>query len=141
MFTALHILLLLPSVLVIEPKKMASAASRMGQAFRESVGLASTTVDPDVVKALENLKVLEADVILLRKVMETANKILNRTLPDARSQAVQLMAAMSAKLIIRPDEVEAYSALKDTHEVLDVTLPKKFGDVECWTSPQSRSCQ
>lgn len=108
---------------------MASAASRMGQAFRESVGLASTTVDPDVVKALENLKVLEGDVILLRKVMETANKILNRTLPDARSQAVQLMAAMSAKLIIRPDEVEAYSALKDTHEVLDVTLPKKFGDV------------
>ena len=40
---------------------MASAASRVGQKFRESVGLASTTVDPDVVKVLGNLKDLESD--------------------------------------------------------------------------------
>lgn len=61
--------------------------------------------------------------------METANKTLNRTLPDARAQAVQLLGMMGAKLVIRPDETEVYAALKDAHEVLDVSLSKKFSDI------------
>ena len=108
---------------------MASVTSRVGQRFRESVGLASTTIDPDIVKVLANLKELESDVILLRKVMETANKALNKTLPDARAQAIQLVMTMSSKIIIRSDEMEAYTALRDAHETLDKTLAKKFGDV------------
>ena len=108
---------------------MASAASRVNQKFRESVGLASTTVDHDVVKVLSTLKDLESDVALLRKVMETANRLLNKTLPDARTQAVQTISALGAKLIIRPEETEVYTALREVHESLDGALPKKFGEV------------
>lgn len=123
---------LAPSGVIALPtasREMASAASRVNQKFRESVGLASTTVDNDVVKVLGTLKELEADVALLRKVMETANRLLNRTLPDARTQAVQTITAMGAKLIIRPEETEVYTSLREVHESLDGTLPKKFGEV------------
>ena len=116
---------------------MSSAASRVGQKFRESVGLASTTVDPDLVKALQNLKELESDVVLLRKVLETTNKMMNRSLPEARTQTVKLIGSLGAKIIIRPDETEAYTSLLEVHETLDVALATKFGDVSDWLAVET----
>jgi uncharacterized radical SAM superfamily protein len=77
---------------------MSSSASIMNQKLREGLGLAHQTVDVDLTKALALMKELESDATLLRKMLDTTNKQLNRVAPDARHQVAQVAFAASSAL-------------------------------------------
>lgn len=87
---------------------MASSASLFSQKLREGIGLASKTSDPDIQAGVTRLSELERDVIVLRKVLESANKALNTQVPAAKTQMVANMTELAAKLVGTDSETSTF---------------------------------
>ena len=102
---------------------MSSTASMMAQRLKETAGLSKATVDEDVAACVEKLASLERDVSLLRKVLETSNAALNVQVPRAKAQMVEVLLALSGKLVHGAD-AEHYQKYRAVHEFMDETQPK-----------------
>ena len=83
----------------------------MSQGVKDNVGISSITSDEDLLRAIEKSKDLEAEVRLLKKVLETANKIALKQAPAANAQFVSILFSLGQK-VATPATAELYSQYK-----------------------------
>lgn len=90
--------------------------SILGQRVRESVGMSTRSVDEDVAACSAKLALLEKDVALLRKTLETASTAGSVTVPRARASMSEALVRMGGALSQCADHYESFKA---AHEVMD----------------------
>lgn len=56
--------------------------------FKENIGLATVSADPDIANGLERLTILEREVSVLRSVLKTVNDTMMVQTPRAKNQMV-----------------------------------------------------
>ena len=90
--------------------------SILGQRVRETVGFSTRSVDEDVAACSAKLALLEKDVALLRKTLETASTAGSVTVPRARASMSEVLVRMGGALSQCADHYESFKA---AHEVMD----------------------
>ena len=106
---------------------MSSGVSIAAQKLRESLALAARTQDADVTAAVARLTELERDVTLLRRVLQTSNKMLCESAAAAKAQQVTVLTALAGKVVgAESDAADYYEHYKRVHAYMDAEMPAKL---------------
>ena len=106
---------------------MSSWLSTTTQKAKEAIGAATRTVDPDVEGLTLRIKHIEADVVLLRKTLETSCLSVTQHAPRARAQMLDVMLRMGASLVQGSEE--HYAAFREGHAIIDGSGAEKLQDL------------
>ena len=104
---------------------MSSSFSIFTARAKESIGLSKRSEDPDVDNAATKLALLERDVGLLKKTLQTAADVLTSAAPRARAGMVEIMSALGEFLVRDGAHFDVFAR---THAELDGPSSGKLAD-------------
>jgi hypothetical protein len=106
---------------------MSSWLSTVSQKVKEGVGVATKTVDDDVIALIGRLRMIESDVVLLRRTLETSSSAMLSQAARARAQMVVVMLRLGETVAVGSES--QYASFRDAHGVIDGAGAEKLQEL------------